>query len=79
MGQAISIESAMLAANSGGSSGTRYSSVKSSMVRGQLMSFTCAEFQKIHATPKRSGSASTVYGTDSSQPRRRSSSLMPRS
>ena len=71
-GAASSIDSAMFAATSGGSSGTRYSSVKSSIVRCQLISFTCAAFQKIHATLKRSGSASSEKGTDSSQARRRS-------
>src|SRR5215467_3363254 len=63
-----SIESATLAANSGGSSGTLYSSVKSSMVVSQFASFVMAEFQNTVAAPMRSGSASSAYGTRSSNP-----------
>jgi hypothetical protein len=39
------------------------------------MSFTWAEFQKIHATPSRNGTASTQYGTASSHDRANNSAL----
>src|SRR2546426_5887065 len=63
-----STESARLAASSGGSSGTLYSSVKSSTVVSQFASFVMAEFQNTAAAPTRSGNASSAYGTRSSNP-----------
>src|ERR1700724_408167 len=62
-GVVTSTLTARYAATSGGSSGTWSSSVKSASAALQSASLVMPEFQNTVATARRSGTASTLYGT----------------